>query len=58
VNAPGGRVANYRTYSIGPVATSLDGGKIALAGTNGAVEHTARDFGLFANVSLGYMFGK
>jgi len=79
VNAPGGRVSRYRTYSIGPVlgykyyiwkglfadaygrywpnvATSLDGGKIALTGTSGTVEHTAHDFGLFANVSLGYMF--
>jgi hypothetical protein len=40
------------------VATSLDGGKIALDGNNGTVEHTAHDFGLFANVSVGYMFRK
>jgi hypothetical protein len=40
------------------VATSLDGGKVALDGNNGTVEHTAHDFGLFANVSVGYMFRK
>jgi hypothetical protein len=40
------------------VATSLDGGKVALDGANGTVEHTAHDFGLFANVSVGYMFRK
>jgi hypothetical protein len=79
VNAPGGPVSHYRTYSIGPVlgykyyiwnglyadaygrywpnvVTSLDGGKVALVGNQGTVEHTAHDFGLFGNVSLGYMF--
>jgi hypothetical protein len=40
------------------VATSLDGGRIILDGNNGPVEHAAHDFGLFANVSLGYMFRK
>jgi len=40
------------------VATSLDGGKVILEGNNGPVEHTAHDFGLFANVSVGYMFRK
>lgn len=40
------------------VATSLDGDKVTLDGNNGPVEHTAHDFGLFANVSVGYMFRK
>ena len=40
------------------VATSLDGGKVTLEGNNGTVQHTAHDFGLFANVSVGYMFRK
>jgi hypothetical protein len=40
------------------VATSLRGGKIALDGNNGTVEHSAHDFGLFANVSVGYVFRK
>jgi hypothetical protein len=79
VNAPGGPVSHYKTYSIGPVlgykqyiwkglyadaygrywpnvATSLHGGTIALDGIHGTVEHAAHDFGLFANISLGYMF--
>jgi hypothetical protein len=79
VNAPGGPVSAYQTYSIGPVlgykyyiwkgfyadayarywpnvSTSLDGGKIALTGTGGTVEHSAHDWGAFANISLGYMF--
>jgi hypothetical protein len=77
VSAPGGPVAGYQTYSVGPVlgyklfvwkglfanvyarywpnvATSLDGNKIALAGTSGTVTHDAHDFGVFANVSIGY----
>ena len=79
VNAPGGPVTSYQTYSIGPVlgykafiykglfadaylrywpnvASSLDGNKVALLGTDGTVEHSAHDFGVFANVSLGYAF--
>jgi hypothetical protein len=79
VNAPGGPVASYQTYSVGPVlgyklfvwkgfytnayarywpnvASSLEGNKIALAGADGTVTHSAHDFGLFANVSVGYAF--
>jgi hypothetical protein len=79
VNAPGGPVASYQTYSVGPVlgykafiwkglyanayarywpnvASSLDDGKLALQGSNGSVTHTAHDFGLFANASIGYAF--
>ena len=79
VNAPGGPVTSYQTYSIGPVlgykafiykglfadaylrywpnvASSLDGNKVALQGTDGTVEHSAHDFGVFANVSIGYAF--
>ena len=79
VNAPGGAVSSYQTYSIGPVlgykafiykglyadaylrywpnvATSLTNNEIALQGTTGTVEHSAHDFGVFANVSIGYAF--
>lgn len=79
VNAPGGPVASYQTYSVGPVlgykafiwkglyangyarywpnvASTLPGDKIALAGSAGSVTHTAHDFGVFANVSIGYAF--
>ena len=79
VNAPGGPVASYQTYSVGPVlgykafiwkglfadaylrywpnvASTLPDNKIALQGTNGTVEHSAHDFGVFANVSIGYAF--
>jgi hypothetical protein len=79
VNAPGGPVAGYQTYSIGPVlgykffvwrgffinaygrywpnvATSLTNNEIALQGTNGAVEHSAHDFGVFANLAIGGAF--
>jgi hypothetical protein len=79
VNAPGGPVSSYDTYSIGPVvgyklfllkglyvnaygrywptvATSMADNRIALQGTNGTVTHTAHDWGLFANVALGYEF--
>jgi hypothetical protein len=79
VNAPGGPVSSYDTYSVGPVvgyklfllkglyvnaygrywptvATSLADNKIALQGTSGTVTHTAHDWGLFANVALGYEF--
>jgi hypothetical protein len=79
VNAPGGPVAHYQTYSIGPVlgykafiwkglfangyarywpnvASTLSDDKIALAGNAGSVTHNAHDFGVFANVSLGYAF--
>jgi hypothetical protein len=38
------------------IATSLPDNKIALAGNDGAVSHGAHDFGVFANVSLGYAF--
>ena len=38
------------------VASSLSGNKIALAGSDGTVTHSAHDFGVFANVSLGYAF--
>lgn len=38
------------------VATSLTDDKIALAGTNGTVSHSAHDWEVFANVSLGYAF--
>jgi hypothetical protein len=38
------------------VASSLDDNKIALDGSNGTVVHSAHDFGLFANVSIGYAF--
>jgi hypothetical protein len=38
------------------VASSLDGNKVALQGTDGTVEHSAHDFGVFANVSIGYAF--
>jgi hypothetical protein len=38
------------------VATSLDDDKLALAGSAGTVEHSAHDWGVFANISLGYMF--
>ncbi len=77
VNAPGGAVTSYQTYSVGPVigyklfvykglyanayarywpnvATSLEDGKVALEGSHGTVTHTAHDFGLFANLSIGY----
>jgi len=79
VNAPGGPIASYQTYSIGPVlgykvfvwkglyanayarywpnvASTLGDNKIALSGTKGTVSHAAHDFGLFANVSIGYAF--
>jgi hypothetical protein len=79
VNAPGGPVSSYQTYSIGPVlgykaflwkglfadaylrywpnvASSLGDNKIALQGADGAVSHSAHDFGVFANVSIGYAF--
>jgi len=79
VNAPGGAVSSYQTYSIGPVlgykaflykglfadaylrywpnvASSLTSNEIALRGTDGTVEHSAHDFGVFANVSIGYAF--
>jgi len=79
VNAPGGPVANYQTYSVGPVlgykafiwkglyangyarywpnvASTLPGDKIVLAGSAGSVTHAAHDFGVFANVSIGYAF--
>jgi hypothetical protein len=79
VNAPGGAVASYQTYSIGPVlgyklyvykgfylnaygrywpnvASTLSGNEIALHGTGGTVEHSAHDFGLFANLAVGGTF--
>jgi hypothetical protein len=79
VNAPGGPVSSYQTYSIGPVlgykffvfkglfvnaylrywpniATSLPDNKIALAGTDGTVTHSAHDFEVFGNLSVGYAF--
>jgi hypothetical protein len=79
VNAPGGPVASYQTYSVGPVlgykafiwkglyangyarywpnvASTLPDNKIALAGSAGSVTHNAHDFGVFANVSIGYAF--
>jgi hypothetical protein len=79
VNAPGGPVSSYETYSVGPVlgyklyifkglyanaylrywpnvATSLNGGQIALQGTNGTVIHSAHDWNVFANVAIGYAF--
>jgi hypothetical protein len=79
VNAPGGAVASYQTYSIGPVlgyklflyrgfflnaygrywpnvASSLPNNQIALQGTGGTVEHSAHDFGLFANLAVGGSF--
>jgi hypothetical protein len=79
VNAPGGPVVSYNTYSIGPVlgyklfiarglflnayvrywptvASTLDGGKVTLQGTNGPVVHDAHDWGFFANLAVGYAF--
>ena len=79
VNAPGGPVSSYETYSVGPVlgykvnivkglyanaylrywpnvATSLNNDQIALQGTNGTVIHSAHDWGVFANVAIGYAF--
>jgi hypothetical protein len=79
VNAPGGSVAGYQTYSIGPVlgykfyfwrgfflnaygrywpnvASSLGNNEIAHQGTNGAVEHSAHGFGVFANLAIGGAF--
>jgi hypothetical protein len=79
VNASGGPVSSYQTYSIGPVlgykvfiykglfanaylrywpnvATSLPDNKIALEGTDGTVTHSAHDFNVFGNVSVGYAF--
>jgi hypothetical protein len=79
VNAPGGPVTSYQTYSVGPVlgyklfvykglfanayarywpnvASTLDNGEVALRGVNGTVEHSAHDFNVFANVSIGYAF--
>ena len=38
------------------VATTLDGGKVTLHGTNGSVVHEAHDWGLFGNLALGYAF--
>lgn len=38
------------------VATSLDGGKVALRTGNETVMHDAHSFDFFANVSIGYMF--
>ena len=38
------------------VASSLPGNKIALEGSNGTVTHGAHDFGVFANLSIGYAF--
>jgi len=79
VNAPGGPVTSYQTYSVGPVlgyklfvykglfanayarywpnvASTLANNEVALKGANGTVEHSAHDFNVFANVSLGYAF--
>jgi hypothetical protein len=79
VNAPGGPVTSYQTYSVGPVlgyklfvykglfanayarywpnvASTLDHNEVALSGANGTVEHSAHDFNVFANVSIGYAF--
>jgi hypothetical protein len=79
VNAPGGPVSSYETYSVGPVlgykvnivkglyanaylrywpnvATSLNNDQIALQGANGTVIHSAHDWGVFANVAIGYAF--
>jgi hypothetical protein len=79
VNAPGGPVSSYQTYSIGPVlgykafiykglfadaylrywpnvASSLDDNKVALRGADGTVEHSAHDFGVFANLAIGGAF--
>jgi hypothetical protein len=79
VNAPGGPVARYQTYSVGPVlgykafiwkglyangyarywpnvASTLPDNKIVLVGSTGSVTHNAHDFGVFANVSIGYAF--
>jgi hypothetical protein len=38
------------------VATTLDGGKVTLQGTNGPVVHDAHDWGFFANLAVGYAF--
>ena len=38
------------------VASTLTDDKIALAGSAGSVTHNAHDFGVFANVSIGYAF--
>jgi len=79
VNAPGGLVSSYQTYSIGPVlgykafiwkglyangyarywpnvASTLPDNRVALQGSGGTVTHNAHEFGVFANVSLGYAF--
>jgi hypothetical protein len=79
VNAPGGAVASYQTYSIGPVlgyklflykgfflnaygrywpnvASTLSNNQVALQGAGGTVEHSAHDFGLFANLAVGGSF--
>jgi len=38
------------------VATTLDGGKVTLQGTNGPMVHDAHDWGFFANLAVGYAF--
>jgi len=38
------------------VASTLADNKIALQGSDGVVVHNAHDFGVFANVSIGYAF--
>ena len=38
------------------VASTLTDDKITLEGSSGTVTHSAHDFGVFANVSLGYAF--
>ena len=38
------------------VASTLANNEVALRGANGTVEHSAHDFNVFANVSIGYAF--
>jgi hypothetical protein len=38
------------------VATTLEGNKVTLQGSGGPVVHEAHDWGLFANLALGYAF--
>lgn len=63
-----GPVLGYKAFIVGglfvnaylrywpTVATTLEGNKVTLQGSGGPVVHEAHDWGLFANLALGYAF--
>jgi hypothetical protein len=38
------------------VSSTLDGNKVTLQGSNGSVEHKAHEFGIYPNISIGFLF--